>query len=113
MATPVRKFRADDALWETAQAKTAAAGETVTDVLRDALERYNAGISAEQKPDSVSWVVRYEVRTARGSRRPWAPTETSAMTEDMARKFFRDQKRNPNENVRNFQLVRRADYVVE
>jgi hypothetical protein len=38
--TPVRKFRAPDAEWESAKAVAASNGETVTDVLRRALRDY-------------------------------------------------------------------------
>lgn len=38
--TPMRSFRVDDQLWEAAKAAAAANGETVTEVLRHALERY-------------------------------------------------------------------------
>lgn len=38
--TPPRSIRVPDELWQAAQAKAAARGETVTDVLIRALERY-------------------------------------------------------------------------
>lgn len=38
--TPVRTFRIPDDLWNAAQAKAADRGETVSDVVRKALERY-------------------------------------------------------------------------
>lgn len=38
--TPLRSVRIPDDLWQQAQAKAAAKGETVTDVIRSALERY-------------------------------------------------------------------------
>lgn len=108
MATPIRKFRVDDDIWNAAQA----AGGNLSDVIREALERHANGIGAGQTPDNVCYIVRYEVRTARGARRPWAPTETLPMTEEYARKFLRDWKRKPNENMRNYELVRREDYVI-
>jgi predicted HicB family RNase H-like nuclease len=38
--TPLRSFRIPDALYEAAQAKAAEKGESVSDVVRRALERY-------------------------------------------------------------------------
>lgn len=38
--TPLRNIRVPDALWAAAQAKAADRGETVSDVIRRALERY-------------------------------------------------------------------------
>jgi hypothetical protein len=38
--TKARSVRISDAVWEAAQTKAAAKGETVTDVVRRALERY-------------------------------------------------------------------------
>jgi hypothetical protein len=42
MPTPPRSVRIPDALWAAATARAAEKGETVTDVLRRALERYVA-----------------------------------------------------------------------
>lgn len=39
---PARAVRVEDALWEAAKAKAAERGETVSDVIRRALERYVA-----------------------------------------------------------------------
>lgn len=41
--TPLRAVRIEDGLWRAAQARAAARGETVTDVLRRALRRYTGG----------------------------------------------------------------------
>ena len=38
--TPLRSLRISDGLWQAAQAKAAERGESVTDVVRRALERY-------------------------------------------------------------------------
>lgn len=38
--TPNRVIRVDDTLWHAAQAKAAKKGETVSDVVRRALQRY-------------------------------------------------------------------------
>lgn len=38
--TPMHSFRCPDELWDAAKAKADERGETVTDVLRKALERY-------------------------------------------------------------------------
>ena len=38
--TPLRSIRISDTLWKAAQAKAEERGETVTDVIRAALERY-------------------------------------------------------------------------
>jgi antitoxin component of RelBE/YafQ-DinJ toxin-antitoxin module len=38
--TTLRNFRADDSLWKRAQAVAAKRGESLSDVLRAALERY-------------------------------------------------------------------------
>lgn len=38
--TPLRSIRISDETWRAAQAKAEAKGETVTDVIRKALERY-------------------------------------------------------------------------
>lgn len=38
--TPARAVRVDDTLWQAAQVKAAERGETVSDVIRRALERY-------------------------------------------------------------------------
>jgi predicted HicB family RNase H-like nuclease len=38
--TPIRSTRIDDKLWRAAQVRAAARGESVTDVIRRALERY-------------------------------------------------------------------------
>jgi len=38
--TPMHSFRCPDELWEAAKAKAAEKDETLTDVLRKALERY-------------------------------------------------------------------------
>lgn len=38
--TPARAVRIEDALWQAAQAKAAERGETVSDVIRRALQRY-------------------------------------------------------------------------
>ena len=38
--TPIHSARIDDHLWRAAQVRAAARGETVTDVIRRALERY-------------------------------------------------------------------------
>lgn len=38
--TTLRNFRADDALWKRAQEVAAKRGESLSDVLRDALKRY-------------------------------------------------------------------------
>jgi hypothetical protein len=38
--TPLRSIRISDTLWQAAQAKAAEKGETVTDVIRAALEKY-------------------------------------------------------------------------
>lgn len=37
---PARAVRVEDTLWQAAQAKAADRGETVSDVIRRALERY-------------------------------------------------------------------------
>lgn len=39
-ATPLRAFRVSDELWEAVQAKCAAEGVTVTEVILKALERF-------------------------------------------------------------------------
>lgn len=38
--TPLRSIRVNDALWKAAQEKAAERGESVSDVIRAALERY-------------------------------------------------------------------------
>lgn len=38
--TPLRSIRVPDALWKAAQEKAAERGESVSDVIRAALERY-------------------------------------------------------------------------
>ena len=38
--TPIRTMRVSDELWESAQAAAASQGESVSDVIRKALERY-------------------------------------------------------------------------
>lgn len=38
--TPLKSFRVSQELWDAAQVKAAEKGETVSDVLRRALERY-------------------------------------------------------------------------
>jgi antitoxin component of RelBE/YafQ-DinJ toxin-antitoxin module len=38
--TPLRNVRVDDQLWTAVQAKAAAQGRTVSDVIRDMLRRY-------------------------------------------------------------------------
>ena len=40
--TPLRNVRVSDELWQAAQAKAEERGETVSDVIRQALERYVA-----------------------------------------------------------------------
>lgn len=120
MATTVRKFRADDTLWMPAKEKTAAEGITVTDVLCDALERYNAGIGVEQHPDSAVYVVRWRPRPS-GPRAKVAAWTYSAPVADVdgrtqvsaadARRAFR-QVRKTMANC-DVELVRRADYIVE
>lgn len=113
MVTPIRKFRVDDEIWNAAQA----AGGNLSDVIREALERHAAGIAGGQTATAVAYVVRYQVRSAAQARKPWTWTETGALPEVEARKMLRelvkDAGRHSDSNLRNFQLVRREDYVVE
>jgi hypothetical protein len=112
MATPIRRFRAEDSLWEPAQAKTAAEGITVTDVLRDALERYNDGIS-EQRPNSTVYVVRSRRQLDKRTRSAWS--YSPPLPEAEAKRMFTQMKRAAAKSTdgSEVQLIRRADYVVE
>ncbi|WP_167550868.1 ribbon-helix-helix protein, CopG family [Cryobacterium arcticum] len=47
--TPLRSIRISDELWEAAQQNAAAEGRTVSEVVREALERYNARRSATNR----------------------------------------------------------------
>lgn len=113
MPTPVRKFRAPDETWIPAQEKTAAEGITVTDVLVDALERYNAGIGVDQRPDATVFVVRSRrPQTDKRVKQPWS--DSPPLPEAEARQMFATMKRAALRRAdgSEVQLVRRSDYVV-
>jgi hypothetical protein len=113
MPTPTRQFLADDDLWEPALAKAEANGDSVPDILRDALERYNAGVG-DQAPDNVVWMVRS--RPPSPNKRVKAPwTYWPAMSETEARRQYKETKRAmaKHSDGHEVQLVRRAEYVVE
>lgn len=111
MPTPIRRFRAEDALWETAQDKAAAAGDNLSDIIRDALERYNAGIGVEQQPDDTVYVVRWRNRPSGPRARVDQWSYSTPVPEPEARTMFRQMRRNMK--TAEVQLIRRADYVIE
>lgn len=110
MPTPTRQFRAADDVWFPALEKAEAAGESVADVLRDALERYNAGIGAEQQPDDTVHLVRWRNKPS-GPRSKVAPWSYSTpLPETEARSMLKTMRRNMK--TADIELIRRSDYVV-
>lgn len=70
------------------------------------------------EPDWTFWIIRYQVRGAAQSKKLWYWTETGNLAEEEARQFYdtwcKEHKKGlDNGNRRNFQLIRREEYVVE
>lgn len=109
--TPIRRYRVDDVTYNAAAEKAAGAGVTVSDVIREALERYAAGVAGDAVPDSAAFVVRYRERPAgpRAKVDPW--NHSAPLPESDARKMFQQMKRNMAKTLE-FQLVRREEFVV-
>jgi hypothetical protein len=113
MPTPTRQFRATDEQWFPALEKAEADGDSLPDILRDALDRYNAGIS-DGVPDAVGWIVRSRPpSTNKRVKQPW--NYSTPLPEVEARRMYGQMKRAmaKHSDGHEVQLIRRADYVIE